>query len=98
MQRQQASCYIALPPEFAPRDDLMRQADLLEDLAAEGDIDRETVAQARETVERAIAWLAQFHAGKVPGELEGIEVTPEAAEAARILVGLLLGDQGFADS
>ena len=98
VQRQQASCYIALPPEFTPRDDLMRQADLLEDLAAEGDIDPGTVAQAQEALERDIAWLAQFHAGKVPEELEEIEVTPEAAEAARILVTLLLGDQGFEDS
>jgi hypothetical protein len=97
VQRQQASCYIALPPEFAPRDDLVRQADLLEDLAAEGDIDPETVAQAREALERDITWLAQFHAGETPEELEGIEVTPEAAEAARILVVLLLGDQGFED-
>lgn len=98
VQRQQASCYIVLPPEFTPRDDLMRQADLLEDLAAEDDIDPETVAQAQEALERDIAWLAQFHAGEVPEELEEIEVTPEAAEAARILVGLLLGDQGFGDS
>ncbi|MBN1977683.1 MAG: hypothetical protein JW918_09805 [Anaerolineae bacterium] len=98
VQRQQASCYIALPPEFAPRDDLMRQADLLEGLAAEGDIDPGTVAEAQEALERDIAWLAQFHAGEVPEELEGIEVTPEAAEAARILVGLLLGDQGFEGS
>jgi hypothetical protein len=98
VQRQQASCYIVLPPEFTPRDDLTRQADLLEDLAAEGDIDPGTVAQAQEALERDIAWLAQFHAGKVPEELEEIEVTPEAAEAARILVGLLLGDQGFGDS
>ena len=98
VQRQQASCYIALPPEFAPRDDLVRQADLLEDLAAEGDIDPGTVTQAREALERDIAWLAQFHAGETPEELEGTEITPEAAEAARILVGLLLGDQGFEDS
>lgn len=98
IQRQQATCYIGLPPEFAPRDDLVRQADLLEDLAAEGDIDPGTVAQAQEALERDIAWLAQFHAGEMPGELEEIEVTPEAAEAARILVGLLLGDQGFGGS
>ena len=98
MQRQQASCYIALPAEFAPRDDLVRQTDLLEDLAAAGDIDPGTVAQAQEALERDITWLAQFHAGEMPGELEGIEVTPEAAEAARILVALLLGTQGFEDS
>ena len=98
VQRQQASCYIVLPAEFAPRDDLVRQTDLLEDLAAAGDIDPGTVAQAQEALERDITWLAQFHAGEMPGELEGIEVTPEAAEAARILVALLLGTQGFEDS
>lgn len=98
VQRQQATCYIGLPPEFAPRDDLVRQADLLEDLAAEGYVDSGTVAQAQEALERDITWLAQFHAGETPGELEGIEVTPEAAEAARILVALLLGTQGFEGS
>jgi hypothetical protein len=98
IQRQQATCYIALPPEFTPRDDLMQRAEILEMMAAEGGIDSETVAQAQAALERDIAWLAQFHAGETPGELEGIEITPEAAEAARILVKLLLGDQGFGDS
>jgi hypothetical protein len=98
IQRQQATCYIALPPEFTPRDDLMQRAEILEMMAAEGGIDSETVAQAQAALERDIAWLAQFHAGEAPGELEEIEVTPEAAEAARILVKLLLGDQGFGDS
>jgi len=97
-QRQQATCYIALPPVFTPREDLMQQAALLEEMATEGDIDSETVAQAQAALERDITWLAQFHAGEEPGELEGIEVTPEAAEAAQILVELLLGDQGFGDS
>ena len=76
----------------------MQQAALLEEMATEGDIDSETVAQAQAALERDITWLAQFHAGEEPGELEGIEVTPEAAEAAQILVELLLGDQGFGDS
>jgi hypothetical protein len=98
VQRQQATCYIALPPEFTPRDDLVQQAELLETLAAEGDIDPQTVARARAALGRDIAWLARFHAGEAPGEWKGVEVTPEAAEAARILVELLLGDQGFGDS
>ena len=98
IQRQQATCYIALPPVFTPREDLVQQAALLEEMATEGDIDPETVAQAQAALERDIAWLAQFHAGEVPGELDAIEVTQEAAEAARILVELLLGDQGFGDS
>ncbi|MBN1811372.1 MAG: hypothetical protein JXA14_06020 [Anaerolineae bacterium] len=95
IQRQQATCYIALPPEFTPRDDLMQQAEILEMMAAEGGIEPQTVAQAQAALERDIAWLTQFHAGKVPGELGEIEVTPEAAEAAQILVKLLLGDQRF---
>lgn len=98
IQRQQATCYIALPPVFAPREDLVQQAALLEEMATEGDIDPETVAQAQAALERDITWLAQFHAGEEPGELDGIEVTPEATEAARILIELLLGDQGFGDS
>jgi hypothetical protein len=98
IQRQQATCYIALPPEFTPRENLMQQAKLLEDLAEEGDVNPQTMAQVQAVLERDIAWLAQFHAGLAPGELEEIEVTPEAAEAARILVELLLGDQGFGDS
>jgi hypothetical protein len=95
IQRQQATCYIALPPVFAPREDLVQQASILEELAEESDIDPETVAQAQAALERDIAWLSQFHAGEEPGELDGIEVTPEAAKAAKILVELLLGDQGF---
>jgi hypothetical protein len=97
IQRQQATCYIALPPVFAPREDLVKQAELLEELSAEGDIASKTVAQAQAALERDIAWLAQFHAGEEPGELDGIEITPEAAEAARILVELLLGYQGLGD-
>jgi hypothetical protein len=98
IQRQQATCYMSESPELTPRDDLMQQAELLEEMAAEGDIDPEPVAQAQAALERDVAWLAQFHAGEMPGELEEIEITPEAAEAARILVALLLGDQGFGDS
>ena len=98
IQRQQATCYAALPPVFAPREDLVRQAEILEEMSTAGDIDPETMAQAQAALERDIAWLAQFHAGEEPGELDGIEITPEAAEAARILVELLLGYQGFGDS
>jgi hypothetical protein len=98
IQRQQASCYIALPPQFTPRENLVQQAQILDEMAEEGGLDAATVAQAQEALERDIAWLAQFHAGEIPGEMDEIEVTQEAAEAARILVELLLGDQGFGDS
>jgi hypothetical protein len=98
VQRQQATCYIALPPEFTPRENLVQQAQVVEELAEKGDLDAETVAQAQAALERDIAWLVQFHAGELPGGMDEIEVTPEAAEAARILVELLLSDQGFGDS
>jgi hypothetical protein len=97
IQRQQATCYIALPPEFTPRENLVQQAQALEELAEEGDLDPEAVAQAQAALERDVAWLARFHAGELPGDMDEIEITPEAAEAARVLVELLLGDQGFGD-
>jgi hypothetical protein len=83
---------------FAPREDLIKQTELLEEMASEGDIDPETLAQAQAALERDIAWLVQFHAGEEPGELDEIEITLEAAEAARILGVLLLGSQAFGDS
>ena len=57
IQRQQATCYIALPPVFAPREDLMKQAELLEEMASEDHIDPETIALAQAALERDIAWL-----------------------------------------
>jgi hypothetical protein len=97
VQRQQATCYIALPPEFTPRQDLMQQAELLTEMESEGDIDPETVAQVQAALERDIAWLTKFHAGEAPEDWDGIEITPDAAEAARILIALLLGQQGFVE-
>ena len=91
IKRQLATCYIALPPEFVPREDLMHQAALLEEMAAKGAIDPSTVALAQAALERDVAWLAQFHAGQRPGELGELEVDPTSAEAARILVDLLVG-------
>lgn len=91
IERQLATCYIALPPEFTPRSDLMKQADLLAEMAEKSDINPMTVAHARAALERDIAWLAQFQAGQVPGSLTQIEVDADSIEAARILVDLLLG-------
>jgi hypothetical protein len=91
IQRQQATCYIALPSEYQPREDLLGQAAALEEMAAQGNLDPAVVAQARAALARDIEWLTQFQAGKVPGALEEIEADPDAVEAARILVELLLG-------
>jgi hypothetical protein len=91
IQRNMATCYIGLPAEYYPRADLLSQEALLEEMAAESDIDPVTVEQARAALARDIEWLTQFEAGQVPGALEEIEPDANAIEAARILVELLLG-------
>jgi hypothetical protein len=96
VQRQMASCYIALPPEFIPREELVSQVAALEEMAATSEIDPSTVARAQEALERDIAWLAQFEAGVAPGALDDVHAGWGEIEAARILVELLLyGQQHF---
>ncbi len=91
VQRQVAECYEAMPMEYYPRQDLAQQMAALEEMAGKSDVDPATVAQAQEALERDIAWLDDFQAGRVPGALEEVEADPAAVEAARILVELLLG-------
>jgi len=91
IQRNMATCYIALPSEYYPRADLLSQEALLEEMAAQSDIDPATVEQAQAALARDIEWLTQFEAGQVPGALEEIEPDANAIAAARILVELLLG-------
>jgi len=90
IQRQMATCYIALPPEYFPREDLILQAAALNEMADKSEIDPDTVAQVQTALERDLEWLSQFSAGQAPGQLETIEATPEAMQAARILIDLLL--------
>ena len=90
IQRNQATCYIALPAEFQPRADLLSQEAVLEEMAVQSAIDPATVETARAALARDIEWLSQFQAGQVPGSLEEIEPDPNALEAARILVEVLL--------
>jgi hypothetical protein len=37
-----------------------------------------------------MAWLARFEAGQQPGMMQSIKATPEEAEAARVLINVLL--------
>jgi len=91
-ERSMALCYIAFPSEFMPRLDLERQLALLNELAARSAIDPAAVEQARAALERDIAWLSEFQAGRVPGAVDSLqELDPASREAARILVALLLG-------
>ena len=89
-----AFCYLALPIEYAPRQDLMEQIAVLQEVASESDIDPATIAQVRATLGRDIAWLGQFQAGESPGELGATEANSTSSEAARVLIQLLLGDKG----
>lgn len=93
VQRQMASCYMLIPPEFAPREELVNQVAVLGEMAATSEIDPSTVARAQEALERDIAWLAEFEAGMVPEELDDVHAGWEEVEAARILVELLLYGQ-----
>ena len=91
-----ATCYVAAPVEYHARDDLFRQAELLRE--APSDLDPAVVDEVQAAIARDMAFfeaaagpdagvelLEQFEAGE-------IEVGPEATEAARILVDLLLGE------
>jgi hypothetical protein len=95
VQRKMATCYEPLPPgqpnPYVSRDDLTTQAAALTEMAERSAIDPLTVTRARATLERDIAWLAQFQAGKQPGKLDEIRAMPAEVEAARLLVELLLG-------
>lgn len=90
VQRQMMTCYFVLPVEFTPRDDLVRQIAMLEEIAEEGEIETETVRRTRAALERDIAWLNEFRGGGAPGRWEEIETDEASIEAARILVELLL--------
>jgi hypothetical protein len=93
-QMQMSTCYVALPPEFVPREDLLRQIEMLEEIELGGEVETATLAQARAAIERDMAWLSEFHAGRIPGELEEAEADSASIEAARILVELLISEEG----
>jgi hypothetical protein len=89
---------------MSSRYDLMRQRDLLEDIATGGDVRLETIRSVREAIEQDIAFLEVFWAPcrkddtcqvTVQALLEqfdqgSIEVSPDVETAALFLVGLLL--------
>jgi hypothetical protein len=83
-------CYIAMPIESMPRGDMMGQIAALEEMAGGSDIDPAAVERARASLERDIAWLAQFQAGENPGGVSDVDVGTSSAEAARMLIELLV--------
>ena len=88
------TCYMGLPIEYGARDDLLQQAELLHEAAS--DLDPAVVEEVQAAIARDIA-LFEAAAGPEAGfelieqfEAGEIEVSPEAVEAARILVDLIL--------
>lgn len=90
------TCYMALPIEYGARDDLLQQAELLREAAS--NLDPAVVEEVQGAIARDIALfeaatgpeagfelIEQFEAGE-------IAASPEAVEAARTLVDLLLGE------
>ncbi len=88
------TCYAELPVESVARGDLIQQAELLREAAS--DLDPAVVEEVQAAIARDIAFfeaaagpeagyelIEQFEAGE-------IEASPEAIEAARFLVELLL--------
>jgi hypothetical protein len=106
IERSMGTCYESIPmPDYLPsaRGQMMRQTDLLAEMATKGDLDPETVAQAQAALERDVAFLNLTEAerrafygtirttdGVYPYyEDLDLEISPEAAEAARFLIALL---------
>jgi len=88
------TCYIALPVEYDPRDDLVKRSEALSGVS--GDVDPEVVAKAQEALARDIAFFDALGAdGPANAELlkvwqsEDIEASAQALEAAQFLGALL---------
>ncbi|MBN1955871.1 MAG: hypothetical protein JW900_12600 [Anaerolineae bacterium] len=103
------TCYEPVMIDYQPTSaaQLVRQAEVLEELARGGSIDADTVATAQETITRDIAFLTlsneqqqalyeEILAGGSPypdfSEIP-LDIAPEEAEAAQYLVELLLGER-----
>jgi hypothetical protein len=90
------TCYIALPVEYEPREDLLLQADKLAEVS--GDLDPATVAAVQAALARDMAFFDALSEGTVESKNNAglwrsgeIEVSAEALEAAQFLIDLLLG-------
>lgn len=106
IHRSLATCYEAVPmPDYLPaaRGQLMRQTDLLAEMAGKGDLDPQTVAQAQAALERDVAFLNlseanrqalydQLGAGPTYPRYEelDLEIPSPAAKAAEFLAQVLL--------
>ena len=109
------TCYVPAPYpdyEFESKHSLMKQAELLEEMAKRSSIDEATVAQARAAIERDIAYMMLTEEARKAireeamqaGDQEDwpkleqleLEIPDECRQAAEILVQLLLGKKSEA--
>ncbi len=97
VERSLTLCYIAIPFEHDVRVDLLQQADVLGQLADELDLDQSVVAQAQDAIARDVTFFQAVKAGKVERtqieqqfQADQLQASPEATQAARVLVDLLL--------
>jgi hypothetical protein len=105
------TCYEPVLIDYRPASSgqLARQLDILVEMAGDGDLDPDVVAQARAAVERDVAFLnlsndevaalyneitSSAQGGVPPFEEIQLEITPQAAQAAQFLVELLLQSSG----
>jgi hypothetical protein len=102
------TCYAPMMVDYKPTssDQLVRQAEVLAEMAKSGDLDPDAVARAQAVVERDIAFLAlssereqafydalaQAGNGFPSFDQLSLNIPPEAIEAARFLVDLLYRD------
>ena len=102
------TCYEPVLIDYTPTSSqqLTAQAAVLAEMADDGAIEKDVVAQAQAAIERDIAFLSlsqeeiqtlyqEITEGSIDGSIPSfdemaLEVTPEAVEAAQFLVGLLL--------
>jgi hypothetical protein len=105
------TCYEPVLIDYTPTSSqqLAAQAAILAEMADDGAIEKDVVAQAQAAIERDIAFLSlsleevralyqQIAQGSIDGSIPSFdevefEVTPEAVEAAQFLVGLLLDNE-----
>jgi hypothetical protein len=91
-----AMCYEAMPPEAFPSGDLIQQANQLIELS--NDLDPATVEKVQAAIARDMAFFEAISQDKNPYELlkqfntDELEISPEALEAARFLMELLLSN------
>jgi len=94
------TCYLGIPFEYGPREDVLKQADVLRKIS--GGLDPATVAKAQAAIAQDVAFFKAFRAGNYAygKSLEddyksgSLNASPDALEAARLLTRLFAETAG----